>query len=144
MPYTSKIHASVNIYFIRKIGSKAKDDSVLIRATDTPDLVYLRYIDTENNSRHELFLTGDQLRAYFVSLFHVLSYDKEPFESVQVNFPAFPCVLLDVNDLGYESLRLRLQAMIDFTLKTSFAPDENEDEDDDDATPDALYPESHY
>ena len=61
-----------------------------------------------------------------------MSYDTDPFDSIQVNCPAFPCILLNVKDLGYESLRLRLQSMIQLTLKTSFAKMDDDDEDDED------------
>jgi hypothetical protein len=57
-----------------------------------------------------------------------MSYDTDPFEFVQINCPAFPCILLSVKDLGYESLRLRLQSMIQFTLRTSFVKMDDDDE----------------
>jgi hypothetical protein len=125
----SKIHNSVNILFIRDIKENT-DDKILIRPTDTDDCFYLRYTDALNKSSHELYLSADQIRQYFLSLFSLVSYDTQPFESVQVNFPAFPCVVLAVKDLGYESVRLRLQSIVDFTLKTSYAPEEYEEEED--------------
>jgi hypothetical protein len=132
MTVFSKIHSSINIILIRNMNNKKKDDSIRILPTSTEGVVNLRYQDSVNESNHELRLTNDELCHYFVSLFHVMSYDTDPFDSIQVNCPAFPCILLSVKDLGYESLRLRLQSMIQLTLKTSFAKMDDDDEDDDD------------
>ena len=132
MTVFSKIHSSINIILIRNMNNKKKDDSIRILPTSTEGVVNLRYQDSVNESKHELRLTNDELCHYFVSLFHVMSYDTDPFDSIQVNCPAFPCILLSVKDLGYESLRLRLQSMIQLTLKTSFAKMDDDDEDDDD------------
>ena len=129
MPVFSKNHSSISINLIRNVNNKKKDDTILIRPTSTEGVVYLRYQDSVNESKHELRLTNDELCHYFVSLFHVMFYDTDPFESVQINCPAFPCVLLSVKDLGYESLRLRLQSMIQLTLKTSFAKMDDEYDD---------------
>jgi len=146
MTVFSKIHSSINIILIRNMNNKKKDDSIRILPASTECVVNLRYQDSVNESKHELRLTNDELCHYFVSLFHVMSYDTDPFDSIQVNCPAFPCILLSVKDLGYESLRLRLQSMIQLTLKTSFAKmdDDDEDEDDDDDEYDDMPPLEGY
>jgi len=127
MPVFSKNHMAINIMLIRSVDNKKNDDTITIRPTSTEGVVYLRYQDSVNESKHELRLTNDELCQYFISLFHVMSYDTDPFHSVQVNCPAFPCVLLSVKDLGYESLRIRLQSMIYLTLSTSFAKAEEDE-----------------
>ena len=129
MPVFSKNHSSMTIQLIRNSNNKKKDDTITIRPTSTEDGVYLRYQDSVNESKHELRLTNDELCHYFVSLFHVMSYDTDPFEFVQINCPAFPCILLSVKNLGYESLRLRLQSMVQFTLRTSFVKMDDEYDD---------------
>lgn len=129
MPTFSKNHSSMTIQLIRDSNNKKKDDTITIRSTSTEDVVYLRYQDSAIESKHELRLTNDDLCHYFVSLFHVMSYDTDPFEFVQINCPAFPCILLSVKDLGYESLRLRLQSMVQFTLRTSFVKMDDEYDD---------------
>lgn len=128
MPVFSKNHSSITIQLIRNSNNKKNDDTITIRPTSTEDVVYLRYQDSAVESKHELRLTNDDLCHYFVSLFHVMSYDTDPFEFVQINCPAFPCILLSVKDLGYESLRLRLQSMVQFTLRTSFVKMDDDDE----------------
>jgi hypothetical protein len=128
MPVFSKNHSSITIQLIRNPNNKKNDDTITIRPTSTEDVVYLRYQDSAIESKHEMRLTNDDLCHYFVSLFHVMSYDTDPFEFVQINCPAFPCILLSVKDLGYESLRLRLQSMIQFTLRTSFVKMDDDDE----------------
>jgi hypothetical protein len=128
MPAFSKNHSSMTIQLIRNSKNKKNDDTITIRPTSTEDVVYLRYQDSAAESKHEMRLTNDDLCHYFVSLFHVMSYDTDPFEFVQINCPAFPCILLSVKDLGYESLRLRLQSMVQFTLRTSFVKMDDDDE----------------
>jgi hypothetical protein len=128
MPVFSKNHSSITIQLIRNSNNKKNDDTITIRPTSTEDVVYLRYQDSAIESKHEMRLTNDDLCHYFVSLFHVMSYDTDPFEFVQINCPAFPCILLSVKDLGYESLRLRLQSMIQFTLRTSFVKMDDDDD----------------
>ena len=118
---SSKNLSSVQINIIRSLNNQKMDDTIRIRPTNNNNIVEFRYTDAVNNGRHELRLTADEVRLYFVSLFHILKYDTDPFVSVQVTFPAFPCILLNVKDLESESLRLRIQSMIEFTLKTSFA-----------------------
>ena len=124
----SKTHSAISLNLIRNVSSKKSDDTITIRPTFTEGVVHLLYKDSVNDSKHEVRLTNDELCHYFVSLFHVMSYDTDPFESVQVNCPAFPCVLLSVKDLGDESLRMRLQSMIQLTLKTSFVKMDDDDE----------------
>ena len=120
MSSSSKTHKSVTIVLVRDFNDNTRDDKIMIRPTGVEGVVQLRYQDSVSNTKHELRMTDDQLCHYFVSLFHVMSYDIDPFVAVQVNFPAFPCIMLRVKDFTCESLRQRLQSMIQFTLKTSF------------------------
>lgn len=116
----SKTHQAVTIVLCRHFNDNTRDDKILIRSTGVEGVVQLRYQDSVSKTKHELRLTDNELCHYFVSLFHIMSYDTDPFVAVQVNFPAFPCIMLRVKDFTYESLRQRLQSMIQFTLKTSF------------------------
>ena len=132
MSSSSKTHKSVTIVLVRDVKNSKRDDKIMIRPTGVEGVVQLRYQDSVSNTKHEIRMTDDQLCHYFISLFHVMSYDTDPFVGVQVNFPAFPCIMLSVADLTYESLRQRLQSMIQFTLKTSFV---TMDDDDDEMPP---------
>jgi hypothetical protein len=116
-----KIHTSFTIQLIRDSNDSTRDDTITIRKTEYDNLVSLCYKDRFSNSQHEVFVEKSSASEYCISLFHVLSYDNDPFKHVQVNFPAFPSVLLDASDLQYESLRERLQSMLWFTLDKSFA-----------------------
>ena len=117
-----KTHSSFTIQLIRDSNNKACDDYITIRQSeDDDDTVSLCYKDRTSNTQHEVYVTKAQASEYCISLFHILSYDGEPFENVQVNFPAFPSIILSVRDLEYESLRNRLQSMLWFTLENSFA-----------------------
>ena len=116
-----KTHTSFTIQLIRDSNDSTRDDIITIRQTEHDDIVSLCYKDRMSTSQHEVFVEKNSASEYCISLFHVLSYDNDPFKHVQVNFPAFPSVLLDPNDLKYESLRMRLQSMLWFTLDQSFA-----------------------
>lgn len=115
-----KPQTSITVQLIRDKDNTARDDLITIRQTSDYDVVQLSYKDRDNNSFREVRVTKDVVSAYFISLFHVMSYDTDPFVSVQVNFPAFPCILLKTSDLQYESLRQRLQSMLWFSLEQSF------------------------
>lgn len=127
MPIISKIHNSINIIFIRDEDVKTTDDSLTIKPTETANIFSACYKDVVNKSKHDVYMSGESLRNYILSLFHIVCYDAMPFKSVQINFPLFPCIIINMKDID-ENLRFRLQSMVDFTLKTSFA---NADEDDD-------------
>ena len=115
-----KTHSSIVFQLIRDSNNTKNDD--LIKLTQAPDcdLVDLCYKDRVTNSQHTLRLTKEQAAEYVISLCHIMSYDTEPFKSVQVNFPAFPCIMLSPEDLTYESLRERIHRMLWFTLENSF------------------------
>ena len=125
----SNTHKAVTIVLCRDLEDNTRDDKILIRSTGVEGVVQLRYQDSVSKTKHELRLTDNELCHYFISLFHVMSYDIDPFVAVQVNFPAFPCIMLRVKDFTYESLRQRLQSMIQFTLKTSFVKMDDEYDD---------------
>lgn len=115
-----KKHENITVQLVRNTNDSSKDDIITIRQTTDSDIIFLSYKDRNSNSFHEVRMTRRSMSEYFLSLFHILSYDEEPFIHVQVNFPAFPSVLLKVNDLRGESLRDRLQSMLWFTMEQSF------------------------
>jgi hypothetical protein len=114
-----KTHSSVSVQLIRNTDNMS-DDLITLRQAPDGDLLSLTYKDRISNSQHTLRLTKTQAAEYIISLCHILSYDTEPFKGVQVNFPAFPCVMLSPNDLAYESLRERIHSMLWFTMENSF------------------------
>jgi hypothetical protein len=117
---TSKKHENITIQLVRKVDDSSKDDIITIRQTTDSDILFLSYKDRHSNSFHEVRMTRRMMSEYCVSLFHILSYDDDPYIHVQVNFPAFPSILLKTDDLKYESLRVRLQSMLWFTMDQSF------------------------
>ena len=116
-----KTHSSVSFNLIRDTNDKTNDDFIIVKQTHEYDIVHLCYKDRVSGTQHEVRMTKDRLSEYCISLFHILSYDNDPFKFVQVNFPAFPSVLLNIKDLEYESLRERIQSMLWFTLDQSFS-----------------------
>ena len=114
-------HTSFTIQLIRNTNTKSSDDTITIRQTEFPNMLTICYKDRVSNTQHQVFVEKSKVSEYCISLFHILSYDTEPFQHIQVNFPAFPCVLLNASDLQYSSLRERLHHMLWFTLEQSFA-----------------------
>jgi hypothetical protein len=117
---TSKKHENITIQLVRKVDDSSKDDLITIRQTTDSDIIFLSYKDRNNNSFHEVRMTRRTMSEYCISLFHILSYDDDPYIHVQVNFPAFPSILLKTDDLKGNSLRDRLQSMLWFTMDQSF------------------------
>ena len=115
-----KKHENITVQLVRNTNDSSKDDVITIRQTTDSDIIFLSYKDRHSNSFHEVRMTRNMMGEYCVSLFHILSYDEDPFVYAQVNFPAFPSVLLKVHDLRADSLRQRLQSMLWFTMEQSF------------------------
>lgn len=128
MPVITKTHNSISILFVRDTNNSKKDDSIVIRPTDTDNFFRVIYKDLINKSKHEIHMTAESLRSYILSLFHIVGYDTFPFDSMQISFPMFPCIMIDMKNMKDENLRFRLQTMLDFTLKTSFANSDDDDE----------------
>jgi len=76
--------------------------------------------DRLNKSDHTLDMSRDDISAYFINLFDILSYDREPYEAVQVNFPGYPCIYMSQKDFMASSARQRMQSLLWFALENSF------------------------
>jgi hypothetical protein len=126
MGVTMKPHETITVQLVRDTNDSSKDDLITIRQTTDSDIIFLSYKDRKSNSFHEVRMTKRSMSEYFISLFHILSYDQDPYIHVQVNFPAFPSVLLKTDDLENDSLRDRLQSMLWFTMEQSFNSMETE------------------
>jgi hypothetical protein len=120
MGVTMKSHETITFQLVRDTNDSSKDDTITIRQTTDSDIIFLSYKDRKSNSFHEVRMTKRSMSEYCISLFHILSYDEDPFIHVQVNFPAFPSVLLKADDLQDNLLRDRLQSMLWFTMEQSF------------------------
>jgi len=120
MGVTMKSHETITFQLVRDTNDSSKDDIITIRQTTDSDIIFLSYKDRKSNSFHEVRMTKRSMSEYCISLFHILSYDEDPFIHVQVNFPAFPSVLLKADDLQDNLLRDRLQSMLWFTMEQSF------------------------
>jgi hypothetical protein len=120
MGVTMKSHETITFQLVRDTNDSSKDDTITIRQTTDSDIIFLSYKDRKSNSFHEVRMTKRSMSDYCISLFHILSYDEDPFIHVQVNFPAFPSVLLKADDLQDNLLRDRLQSMLWFTMEQSF------------------------
>lgn len=114
-----KPHTNISIHLVRSNSNKSKDDVITIKPI-TNSLVSMTFVDKYNNTNHEIDMSHNSLAQYFENLFHIISYDREPYENVQVTFPAFPAIYMAPSDFVSHPMRHRLQEMLRFTLETSF------------------------
>ena len=110
---------SITVQLIRDSNNSKQDDLVLIKPTGY-DTVRMVFKDRANNSEHTLDMSRSAVSAYFLNLFDILSYDREPYQAVQVNFPGFPCTYMNQKDFGSSSARDRMQSLLWFALDNSF------------------------
>lgn len=110
---------SITVQLIRDANNSKHDDLVVIKPTGY-DTVRMVFKDRANNSEHTLDMSRSAVSAYFLNLFDILSYDREPYQAVQVNFPGFPCTYMNQKDFGSSSARDRMQSLLWFALDNSF------------------------
>jgi hypothetical protein len=110
---------SITVQLIRDSNNSKRDDLVTIKPTGY-DTVRMVFKDRDNNSEHTLDMSRSAVSTYFLNLFDILSYDKEPYEAVQVNFPGFPCTYMSQKDFIASSARERMQSLLWFALDNSF------------------------
>ena len=110
---------SISIQMIRDSNNSKMDDLVKIQPIDY-NMVSVVFKDRANKSEHTIHMSKSAVSSYFLNLFDILSYDREPYEAVQVNFPGFPCTYMNPKDFISSSTRERMQSMLWFALDNSF------------------------
>lgn len=108
--------AKMSLHFIRKNGGASANDDVITiqpkwRALATNDEIsLLEYVvSTEFSAaamvshkpqKNTMRLMGNQLLTYLENLLNLALLDTEPFESIQVDAPCVPSVLLNLNGMS--------------------------------------------
>lgn len=103
----------VTLRLLRKDKGAKKDDIIKIKCwdVDVDEKYQIDYKDADSNTdtgvsyHSSTFLTGEQIDAYLQSLFVLLTRDSDPFESLQIMGPGFPCILLPIQELKKERVR---------------------------------------
>jgi hypothetical protein len=108
----------ITLRLIRKEKGAKNDDIIKIKCWDIEEdeKYQINYKDGDADTccgvinHSSTFLTGEQVDTYLISLCTLLTRDSDPFESLQIAAPGFPCILLPVQELKKERLR---QAILD-------------------------------
>ena len=111
--------SSITIQLIRDVKNSKMDDLITIKPTGY-DTVSVVFKDRLNKSEHNLDMCKNGVSSYFLNLFDILSYDREPYQAVQVNFPGFPCSYMSQKDFISSAARDRMQSLLWFALDHSF------------------------
>jgi hypothetical protein len=119
MSYTSSpfdAHTSIQIRLIRN-KDKKQDDKIAIEYVESDESYLVYYLDANVVSKtyQTLSLSGEALDTYLKSLFTLLAHDMDPFDKVQFNIPAMPCLLYDPEDLLQDDIVESLMAVMPIT-----------------------------
>ena len=107
---------NITIHLLRQAPEcedPSRDDKIAI--VYSGDDVYQLYYKDANmigNVAHFKLLTGEELDSYLESLFLLLTRDKDPFRSIQLNIPCMPSLLFQVSDLKKRTLRDTLHTIL--------------------------------
>ena len=108
--------SSIQIRLIRN-SDKKQDDKIAIEYVDSEENYVLYYLDANVVSKkyQTLVLSAEALDTYLKSLFTLLAHDMDPFDKIQFNIPAMPCLLYDAEDLDDEDIVEALMAVMPIT-----------------------------
>ena len=108
------------IIFIQRSRAPHKDDRISIfPSLDSPGKFVVRYLDGESPSvgiRRMLLSSGD-VQTYLEGVFSNLAVDVDPFEFVQISFPASPSIQYRVSDLKTTKVRTSIRKAIFLALE---------------------------
>ena len=106
--YTSKMTScSIEIRFIKAIGSSTSDETVLIKKDFSSNEFNVTYTDPNKGSPYTYSLTGlyhKKLMDYVYMLFKNQKIDEEGCSNIQINVPGMPTIIVSnekINDIYY-------------------------------------------
>ena len=110
-------HNVIELRFLRQQGTRepCTDDILEIKKMGE-NMVRATYREREPTGSLTIdtqLMGYQQLFAYLYRIFWVLSIDTDPFESVQLRVPGYPCVLLSVS-----TLQQNLTAIMELMIST--------------------------
>jgi hypothetical protein len=113
---TETYFAPMLVYLTRSKKNADKDDVIKIRPSSTNErLLNVYYLDKDSKKNYTFDDSWDNIVTYLKRILTVLPVDSDPFTSVQFTLPAYPSIMIHVEDLEYE------EAFIDtvFTMMKS-------------------------
>lgn len=92
--------APIVIYLTRSKRNAESDDVIKIRPSPKNDrLLNVYYLDKDSKKNYTFDDTWDNVVLYLQRILSVLPYDSDPFYSVQFTLPAYPSLMIRVEDL---------------------------------------------
>jgi hypothetical protein len=92
---------------------KSRDDQIaIVDKGDNEFDVYYHSGDWETKTAHFVQMNGENLDEYLQSLFTLLSFDADPFRSVQFNVPCMPAILIHMDDIRKKGVRRSLHTIL--------------------------------
>lgn len=108
------------IIFIQRSRAPHKDDRISIfPSLDNPGKFVVRYLDGESPTvgiRRMLLSSGD-VEAYLDGVIANLAVDVDPFEFLQISFPASPSIQYRISDLKTTKIRSAIRNAISMALE---------------------------
>jgi hypothetical protein len=103
-PVVETKFASCQIRIIRKVDTDNPQDDIITIYKKGENEYSMSYLDpmTAGHSGKKMLLRGlnkDTILTRLSQTFRIMGLDSEPFESIQLLLPSYPCVLLPVNKL---------------------------------------------
>lgn len=83
--------------FIGRV-KKNQEDQICV-SSDDGILFTLSYADVSSGVRQVLKTDKNGIVEYFDNLFVIIQMDDEPFHCIQIDFPAYPTILLNIASL---------------------------------------------
>jgi hypothetical protein len=106
----------IEIRFLRKGLKASSDDVIRIRpCEDDSEKFHVLYQDRFSDKKWEFYENWKGVCAYLTQIFTVLPYDTDPYFGVQFSLPAYPCIMLDVEDLEEPVLMNRIWDQLETT-----------------------------
>jgi hypothetical protein len=100
---TDTFYAPIIIYLTRSKRNADSDDVIKIRPSEENDnLLNVYYLDKDSKKNYTFDDNWDNVVVYLQRILQVLPYDSDPFYSVQFTLPAYPSLMIRVEDLNSE------------------------------------------
>lgn len=101
----------LSIFLIHSVAGRPDD---VIKIRPIMDRYHISFCSPHSNIYHFMYCTEDETFRYVDDLMQMLPVDREPYSSLQFNFPCFPSFLFrmaDAQDLRYV-IRERLSSVL--------------------------------
>jgi hypothetical protein len=106
----------IEIRFLRAGLKSDSDDVIRIRpCEDDFQKFHVVHQDRNSEKKWEFYENWNGVCSYLTQIFTVLPYDTEPYSGVQFSLPAYPIIMLGVNDLDEPVLMDHVWDMLETT-----------------------------